>query len=113
MRWIDIGPEVLKLMRSIHFPRLAGALRHGLVLAAGLCLTPTSWNWTCVLLGMAARLALHLRAPAPGLPPPGRAYYAPLRDGLLLLIWFSAFFGSTAQWREQTVQVDDPAEPIA
>ena len=83
------------------------------VLAAGLCLTPTSWNWTCVLLGMAARLALHLRAPAPGLPPPGRAYYAPLRDGLLLLIWFSAFFGSTAQWREQTVQVDDPAEPIA
>jgi hypothetical protein len=37
LRWIDIGPEVLKLMRSIHFPRLAGALRHGLVLAAGLC----------------------------------------------------------------------------
>jgi len=83
------------------------------VLALGLCLAPTSWNWTCVLLGMAARLALHLRAPAPGLPPPGRAYYAPLRDGVLLLIWFSAFFGSTAQWREQTVQVDDPAEPIA
>jgi hypothetical protein len=41
---MDIGPEVLKLMRSIHFPRIAGALRRACVLAAGLsvaaCVAP-------------------------------------------------------------------------
>jgi ceramide glucosyltransferase len=62
---------------------------------------------------MAARLGLHWRKPAPDLPAPGFAYHAPLRDGLLLLTWLSAFLGSTAQWRNQTVPIDDPAEPIS
>ncbi|HEV7617711.1 MAG TPA: bacteriohopanetetrol glucosamine biosynthesis glycosyltransferase HpnI [Burkholderiaceae bacterium] len=82
------------------------------LLVAGLCLAPTLWNWSCALLGMAARLGLHLRKPAADLPAPGYAYYAPLRDCLLLLIWFSAFLGTTTRWREQTVRIDDPAEPI-
>jgi ceramide glucosyltransferase len=55
---------------------------------------------------------LHLRKPATDLPAPGYAYHAPLRDCLLLLIWFSAFLGTTTRWREQTVRIDDPAEPI-
>ncbi|MDB5839483.1 MAG: hypothetical protein JWQ23_1435 [Herminiimonas sp.] len=84
------------------------------VVAVGLYLAPTLWNWSCALLGMAARLGLHLRKPAPAsdLPAPGYAYYAPLRDCLLLLTWLSAFPGSTTQWRKQTVRIDDPAEPI-
>lgn len=83
------------------------------VLAVGLCLAPTPWNGACALLGMAARLGLHLRKPAPDMPAPGYAYLAPLRDCLLLLTWLSAFIGSTTRWRKQTVPIDDPAEPIA
>jgi ceramide glucosyltransferase len=83
------------------------------LLAIGLYLAPTRWNAACALLGMAARLGLHWRKPAPDLPAPGFAYHAPLRDGLLLLTWLSAFLGSTAQWRNQTVPIDDPAEPIS
>jgi ceramide glucosyltransferase len=83
------------------------------LLVVGLCLAPTLWNGACALLGMAARLGLHLRKPAPDLPAPGYAYHAPLRDCLLLLTWLSAFLGSTTQWRKQTVRLDDPAEPIA
>lgn len=82
------------------------------VLVAGLCMAPTRWNGICALLGMAARLALHMRAPAPGLPAPGNPYHAPLRDSVLLMTWLSAFLGSTARWREHTVPIDDPAEPI-
>jgi ceramide glucosyltransferase len=80
------------------------------LLALGLWLAPTAWNAGCAMLGMAARLGLHLRKPAPALPAPGHARYAPLRDGLLLLTWLSAFAGSTARWRQQTVRIDDPAE---
>jgi len=79
------------------------------MLALGLWLAPTPWNWSCAALGMAARLGLHLRKPAPALAPPGHAGYAPLRDCLLLLTWLSAFAGSTARWRHRTVPVDTPA----
>jgi ceramide glucosyltransferase len=80
------------------------------LLALGLWLTPTGLNWSCAAIGMAARLGLHLRTPAPGLPAPGHAWYAPLRDCLLLLTWLSGFLGSTARWRQQTVRIDGPAE---
>jgi ceramide glucosyltransferase len=80
------------------------------MLVLGLSLAPTSWNLSCALVGMAARLGLHLRKPAPSLPAPGHACYAPLRDCLLLLTWLAAFAGSTARWRQQTVRIDDPAE---
>jgi ceramide glucosyltransferase len=83
------------------------------LLAVGLYLAPTLWNWIFALPGMAARLALHLRKPAPEFAAPGFARYAPLRDCLLLLTWLSAFLGSTTQWRRQTVRIDDPAEPLA
>jgi ceramide glucosyltransferase len=84
------------------------------LLAVGLWLAPTPWNWACALPGIVSRLGLHLRKPAPGLPAPGHACYAPLRDGLLLLVWLGAFLGTTARWREQTVPVvDDPAGPVA
>jgi ceramide glucosyltransferase len=82
------------------------------VLAAGLWLAPTGWNLGYALLGMAARLGLHVRKPAPGQPAPGHALYAPLRDCLLLLTWLGAFAGSTTRWRQQTVRIDDPAEPV-
>jgi ceramide glucosyltransferase len=72
-------------------------------------LAPTGWNLGCASLGMAARLGLHLRRPADGLPAPGRPVYAPLRDGLLLLAWLSGFVGSTARWRQQMVPIDDRA----
>jgi ceramide glucosyltransferase len=84
------------------------------IVGLGLLLAPTCWNVMFALLGSAARLALHWRAPADGLPASGNARYAPLRDSLLLLTWLSAFVGSTAQWREQTVRIqDDPAVPIS
>jgi ceramide glucosyltransferase len=83
------------------------------LLAVGLSLAPTRWNGAVAMVGIAARLGLHWRRPAPGLPAPGHAWYAPLRDGLLLLTWFSAFLGSTTQWRRQTLRIDDPAEPVA
>jgi len=52
--------------------------------------------------------------PASGRPAPGNAQHAPLRDVLLLLTWMTAFLGSTVQWRERTVQVqDDPAGPMS
>jgi ceramide glucosyltransferase len=75
------------------------------LLAAGLALAPTPLNALCALLGTAARLGLNLRRPAPSLNAPGHAAYAPLRDGLLLMAWCSAFFGSTVRWREQTVRI--------
>lgn len=79
------------------------------LLVAGLCLAPTRWNGICALLGAMARWGLHWRAPAPDLPAPGDARYAPLRDCLLLATWLGAFLGTTAQWREQTVPIDDLA----
>jgi len=75
-------------------------------LAAGLWLAPSAWNWSLALAGMAARLGLHWRRPAPGVPAPGHAWYAPLRDGLLLLAWLGGFAGSTTRWRAQTVPID-------
>jgi ceramide glucosyltransferase len=83
------------------------------LLVVGLCLAPTPWNWTCAALGMAARSGLHLRKAGPGLPAPGYAYLAPLRDCLLLPTWLSAFLGSTTRWRQQTVRIDDRGEPTA
>jgi ceramide glucosyltransferase len=76
------------------------------MLALGLWLAPTTLNCTLALLGAAARLGLHWRRPAPGLPRPGRAVYAPVRDCLLLLEWLSAFAGSTARWRRHLLRVD-------
>ncbi|MDB5909094.1 MAG: hypothetical protein JWP34_3208 [Massilia sp.] len=78
------------------------------LLALGLWLAPTALNWSLALLGTLARLGLHFRRPAPGLPAAGHASYAPLRDCLLLLTWLSAFIGATVQWRQQTVRIDDP-----
>jgi ceramide glucosyltransferase len=75
------------------------------VVCFGLLLAPTRWNVMFALLGSAARLALHWRAPADGLPAPGNARYAPIRDFLLLLTWLGGFVGSTVRWRNQTVQI--------
>jgi ceramide glucosyltransferase len=76
------------------------------MLALGLSLAPTALNWTVALIGAAARLGLHWRRPAPGVPAPGHAAWAPLRDCLLLLEWLSAFAGSTTRWRQQLLRVD-------
>jgi ceramide glucosyltransferase len=80
------------------------------MLALGLWLAPTAWNAALAVLGAAARVALHRRRPAPGVPPPGHALYAPLRDCLLLLEWLSAFAGSTTRWRRHVLAIDSRAE---
>ena len=77
------------------------------VVCLGLLLAPTRWNAMFALLGSVARLALHWRAPADGLPAPGYARYAPLRDCLLLMTWLGGFVGSTVRWRNQTLQVQN------
>jgi ceramide glucosyltransferase len=77
------------------------------VVCFGLLLAPTRWNAIFALLGGVARLALHWRAPADGLPAPGYARYAPLRDCLLLMTWVGGFVGSTVRWRNQTLQVQN------
>lgn len=76
------------------------------MLALGLCLAPTAWNVALGLCGAAARLGLHWRRPAPGIPAPGHAWLAPLRDCLLVLEWASAFAGTTTHWREHCLPVD-------
>lgn len=76
------------------------------VLALGLWLAPYSWNWALAAIGAAARLALHWRPPAPGVPAPGHALLAPLRDGLLLLEWLSGFTGNRTRWRRHVLPVD-------
>jgi len=76
------------------------------MLALGLWLAPAAFNWAVALLGAAARLGLHWRRPAPGLPLPGHAADAPLRDCLLLLEWLSAYTGSTTRWRQHVLRVD-------
>jgi ceramide glucosyltransferase len=81
------------------------------VLAVGVYLAPTQWNWSCVLLGAAARLGYHLREPARGMTGPACAVHAPLRDCLTLLTWLSAYAGTTTRWREQTVPIDKASEP--
>jgi len=83
------------------------------ILVLGFWMAPTRWNLVLALIGAIARLVLHWRAPAKGVPAPGNWYLAPLRDSLLFLTWLSAFAGSTARWREQTVQIrDDPISSI-
>jgi ceramide glucosyltransferase len=77
------------------------------VLMSGLVMAPTGWNLALALIGALARLALHWRAPAKGVPAPGNAHLAPLRDLLLFLTWLSALTGSTVRWRKQMVQVQD------
>lgn len=81
------------------------------VAAIGLLLMPTRINVFIAATAMAARLGLHLRRPAPELPAPGNARYAPLRDALMFITWASAFAGATARWRERTVAIADPLEP--
>ena len=84
------------------------------LVALGLLLAPSAINLGAALVGIVARLAMHRRVPASGRPAPGNAQHAPLRDVLLLLTWMTAFLGSTVQWRERTVQVqDDPAGPMS
>jgi ceramide glucosyltransferase len=83
------------------------------IAALGLLLAPTRWNAAIAAIAMAARLALHARRPAAGVPAPGHAALAPLRDGLLLLTWLCGFVGANARWRERSVPVRDPAEPLA
>jgi ceramide glucosyltransferase len=83
------------------------------ILFLGFLMAPTRLNLALTLIGAVARLLMHWRAPAKGVPAPGNAHLAPLRDSLLLLTWLSAFAGSTARWRKQTVQVqDDPVSAI-
>ena len=76
------------------------------MLALGLWLAPTALNLAIALPGAAARLGLHWKRPAPGVPAPGHAMLAPLRDCLLLLEWLSGFAGATARWRSQLVPID-------
>jgi ceramide glucosyltransferase len=76
------------------------------MLALGLWLAPTPFNLAVALAGAAARLGLHWRRPAPGIPPPGHARHALLRDCLLLLEWLSGFAGSTARWRSHRLAID-------
>jgi len=72
------------------------------MLALGLWLAPADWNWAVALAGLVARLLLYRRA-----RPGWRALaLAPLRDGLLLLEWLSAFAGSTTRWRGHLLHVD-------
>jgi ceramide glucosyltransferase len=79
------------------------------VLACGIAMAPTAGNASLALIGVAARLGLHWRRPAPGQPAPGRAYLAPLRDGLLLLEWLSAFAGASTRWRRHVLPIRDQA----
>ena len=78
------------------------------MLALGLWLAPAVWNWALALAGTGARLALYWRRPARGIPAPGHAGWAPLRDCLLLLEWLSAFAGSTTRWRRHVLPIDVP-----
>lgn len=71
------------------------------MLLAGLCLAPSLPNAAVALVGAAARCATGLRHQR------AHMLQAPLRDGLLLLAWCSAFAGATTRWREETVPVDD------
>ena len=83
------------------------------MLALGLGLSPTPSNWACAAIGVAARLGLHLRCPAPGAPRPGNMRYAPVRDVLLLFEWLSAFAGRSTVWRRHRLAIDrGPAAPI-
>jgi ceramide glucosyltransferase len=81
------------------------------MLALGMALSPTRWNAALALAGAAARLGLHLHQPAPGVPAPGLARYALLRDCLLLAEWSSAFVGTTARWREHRLPIDTGRAP--
>ena len=81
------------------------------MLALGVALAPTTWNVALALAGAAARLGLHWRQPAPGVPAPGHARYAPLRDGLLLAEWLCAFIGTTARWRGHRLPIDTGRVP--
>jgi ceramide glucosyltransferase len=76
------------------------------MLALGLCLAPTPSIAALALAGAAARIGLHWRRPAPGVPAPGHAWLAPLRDCLLLAEWASAFVGTTAHWRQHRLPID-------
>jgi ceramide glucosyltransferase len=71
------------------------------MLALGVWLAPSAWNAALALGGSAARIGLHWRRPAPRL-----AWYAPLRDCLLLLEWASAFAGTTTRWRAHRLPID-------
>jgi ceramide glucosyltransferase len=81
------------------------------MLALGVSLAPTRWNAALALVGGLARLGLHWRQPAPGVPVPGHARYALLRDCLLLAEWLSAFAGTTARWREHRLPIDTGRAP--
>ncbi|QOL48200.1 bacteriohopanetetrol glucosamine biosynthesis glycosyltransferase HpnI [Massilia litorea] len=72
------------------------------MLALGLWLAPAPWNWAVALPGLGARLLLHWRAQ----PHLAALPLVPLRDGLLLVEWLSAFAGSTTRWRGHLLRVD-------
>jgi ceramide glucosyltransferase len=78
------------------------------MLALGLWLAPTAGNGALAVAGTGARLAIYMRRPAPGIPAPGHAAWAPLRDCLLLLEWLSAFAGSTTRWRRHLLPLHAP-----
>jgi ceramide glucosyltransferase len=83
------------------------------MLALGVALAPTAWNAALAVAGGAARLGLHLRQPARGVPAPGHARYALLRDCLLLAEWLSAFAGTTARWRGHRLPIDTRSASVA
>jgi ceramide glucosyltransferase len=76
------------------------------MLLLGVYLAPTAGNAALALCGAAARIGLHWRRPAPGVPAPGHAWHAPLRDFLSMLEWASAFAGTTTQWRQHRLPID-------
>jgi ceramide glucosyltransferase len=100
-RWMQTIRSINPLGYSFSFVTFTFPL-----LALGLCLASTPLNATCALLGIGARLGLHLRRPGPGCPAPGNMGYAPLRDCLLMLAWLGGFAGSSARWRAHTVPID-------
>jgi ceramide glucosyltransferase len=83
------------------------------MLALGVALAPTAWNAALAVAGGGARLGLHVRQPAPGVPAPGHAAYALFRDCLLLAEWLSAFAGTTAHWRGHSLPIDTRSASVA
>ncbi|MGA2549256.1 MAG: bacteriohopanetetrol glucosamine biosynthesis glycosyltransferase HpnI [Burkholderiaceae bacterium] len=77
------------------------------IMAIGLALSPSALNASLAVVAVMARLGLHWRRPAPGLPRAGMMRYAALRDCLLLAGWAYALLGTHVQWRRQILPLRD------
>jgi ceramide glucosyltransferase len=76
------------------------------MLALGLWLAPSGWNWVIALPGLAARMLLHWRAVPGSSARLASLPLAPLRDVLLLGEWLGGFAGATTRWRGHRLRVD-------